>query len=295
MWPRGRSSGRGRHRRAGPRCGCAAGRRGRPPSPRRRRGRSSTARGPCAGAGARRVRRAGCGSAPGACPRDHARGSFVPVTQISPGGQYPGLPTHLAALGLVAQRGRIWRRLVAGTDWIWVLLTASLPPSHSELNSILAQVGGPPGAPPPGAAVSRPAAPCFPCRGTDIAGGIWNESTWTHRGLRPGGRPGPVPNHDGDGRSLGSMRRIRSCAVAMTQCRAGRPPDDLDHPAPCRNCVEALRLPLGPFESTCTTPAQRGLECPRRLAEFAVVRRAPALGRHTERDAAAAWSAVEAT
>ncbi len=102
-------------------------------------------------------------------------GPFVPVTQVSPGGQYPGLPTHFAALGL---RGR---EVVFGGNCCRHGVDLGLahgvpPPLVPNSASILAQVGRASGAPAPRATVSRPAARLL-CRASDNAGGTWNEST----------------------------------------------------------------------------------------------------------------------
>ena len=59
-------------------------------------------------------------------------GPFVPVTQVGPGRQYPGLPTHLAALGLRS------REVVFGCDGcrngVDLRLAHGVPPSRSELS-----------------------------------------------------------------------------------------------------------------------------------------------------------------
>ena len=180
-------------------------------------------------------------------------GPFVPVTQVGPGRQYPGLPTHLAALGLRS------REVVLGCDGcrngVDLRLAHGVPPSHSELNFHLC-----PGRRPFG----RAQPPCHrkPSRLLPLPRPSQRHRRRDLEGIdmnAQGVEPGPV--HDPPHRShRGSVSAGHPAPVRERTCRAGRSPDNLDHPALRANCGEAVGRRVGPFESTCATPAQRALE-----------------------------------
>ncbi len=184
-------------------------------------------------------------------------GPFVPVTQVSPGRQYPGLPTHLAALGLRSCE------VVFGCDGcgngVDLRLAHGVLPSRSELSFHLCPGRRPFGArqPPVPPYAVPPASVSLPSRRHRRWDLEWIDMN--AQGVEPGrARSGhDMAHRPGRGAvSAGHPAPVRE----RTHAGRGDPQTNLDHPALRSNCGEAEGRRVGPFESTCATPAQRALE-----------------------------------